>query len=191
MSQRFVRSLAMLALVFAGAVLALLFMQGTPRVARGAAALSPTVRHTVLNVSCDSVANFGSEYAKIKDIGNFTVESGDSAVEVTYQGRVNVDTLVGATGSVFELRVDNLASTVGRARAHINTVGSQGEHVTFSGIFLGLEPGAHTVSVWVRTSTGDTGMGGRVDPGCWSSDVVIVREYAPFGHVFLPLTTDG
>jgi hypothetical protein len=141
-------------------------------------------------VSCVSAPVFGSDYTKITDIGDFTVESADSVVEVTFQGRVNVDTLVGATGSLFELRVDDTPSSVGRARAHINTVGAQGEHITFTGVFLGLEPGEHTVSMWIRTSNGNSGTGGRIDPGCWGSDVVIVREYAAFGHVFLPLSTD-
>jgi hypothetical protein len=34
-----------------------------------------------------------------------------------------------------------------------------------------------------------TGTGGRVDPGCWSSDYILVREYTPFGSVYLPGVT--
>ena len=190
MFQRFYRPLVLAALLFSGALVALLVVYSAPRAASGAPAMSPSIRHTVLNVSCTSAANFGSTYTKITDIGAFTAASADSVVEVTYHGRVAVDTLIGATGSVFELRVDNVPSPVGRARAHINTVGGGGEHVSFTGIFPNLAAGDHTVSIWVRTSTGNTGTGGRVDPGCWSSDVVIVREYAAFGSVFLPILTE-
>ncbi len=190
MSQRFYRPLVTCALVAGGALFALFFLQNGPRAARSATSLTPYVHHTILNVSCVSAANFNQEYTKITDIGDFTVVSDDAVVEVTYQGRVNVDTLTGTSGTVYELRVNNLPSTVGSARAHVNTVGSQGEYITFTGVFTGLEPGEHTVSMWVRTSTGNTGTGGRVDPGCWSSDVVIVREYTAFGHVFLPLSSN-
>lgn len=190
MSARVYRWLAVVGFVCGGVLVGFLVLGGGPRAASGAPNLTPTVRHTVLDVSCVSAPFFGSDYVKITDIGDFEVVSADAAVEVTYQGRVNVSTLTGATGTVFELRVDDLPSTVGRARAHVNTVGSQGEYVTFSGVFVGLEPGEHTVSVWVRTSTGNSGTGGRVDPGCWSSDVVIVQEYVAFGHVFLPMTSN-
>jgi hypothetical protein len=190
MFQRFHRVLALAALLFGGALIAFLVMDVAPRPASGAPAMSPTIRHTVLNVSCTSAAAFGSAYTKITDIGDFTAASADSVVEVTYHGRVNVDTLTGTTGTVFELRVDDQPSPVGRARAHINTVGISGEHVSFTGIFPNLTAGEHTVSIWVRTSTGNSGTGGRVDPGCWSSDVVIVREYTAFGSVFLPIMTE-
>jgi hypothetical protein len=190
MLQRLARPLTMLALVFGGAAMALLLVQNAPRAVSGASALSPNVRHTILNVSCVSAPAFDQNYTKITDVGDFTVVGADSVVELTYHGRVNVDTLVGATGTVFELRVDDLASTLGRGRAHINTVGTQGEHVSFTAVYPDLAPGAHTASVWVRTSTGDSGTGGRVDPGCWSTDVIIVREFAAFGHVFLPLASE-
>lgn len=190
--KRFYRALSTFALVFSGAVLALLLVQNAPRPASGAGALSPTVRHTIINVSCQSAAAFGDAYVKVTNTGNFDFEvlGSDSVVELTFQGRVNVDTLVGATGTLFELRVDDQPSSLGRGRAHVHTVGSPGEHITFTAVFPDLEPGTHTASVWVRTSNGNTGTGGRVDPGCWSSDVIIVREIAAFGQVFLPFTTE-
>jgi hypothetical protein len=98
MFQRFHRVLALAALLFGGALIAFLVMDVAPRPASGAPAMSPTIRHTVLNVSCTSAAAFGSAYTKITDIGDFTAASADSVVEVTYHGRVNVDTLAGTTG---------------------------------------------------------------------------------------------
>jgi hypothetical protein len=52
-----------------------------------------------------------------------------------------------------------------------------------------LEAGEHTASLWVRAGSFSTGTGGRVAPGCWSSDYILVREYTPFGSVYLPGVT--
>ncbi len=191
MWQRMAQPLSMLALVFSGALVALLLVQNAARPVSGAAgAFSPNVRHTILNVSCISAPAFTSTYTKITDVGDFEVLGSESVVELTYQGRVNVDTLTGTTGTIYELRVDDLPSSLGRGRAHVNTVGSAGEFVTFTAVFPDLAPGTHTASVWIRTSLGNSGTGGRIDPGCWSTDVIIVREYTAFGATFLPMITE-
>lgn len=81
------------------------------------------------------------------------------------------------TGAYFELRVDDNASTNGRARANIKAseTGGAGVPISMTGIFTGLSAGSHTISIWVRTSTG-TGTVAVVNPGCWTADHVIVRE---------------
>ena len=188
MLQRFYRPLTTLALILTGALIALLAMQNATRPASGAGTLSPNVRHTILNVACEGLLTFGNTYAKIVDVGDFEVVGAESTVELTYQGRLRVGSLSGTTGAIFELRVDNQPSTLGRARAHIKA-SSTGEHVTFSALFPDLEPGTHTASVWVRAFAG-TGTDAYVDSGCWRSDAIIVREYAAHGYVFLPMTTE-
>jgi hypothetical protein len=194
MLQRLLRPLSVALLIFSSAFLATLVAHGYSGSLTGAArAMSPTIQHTVLPVNCLSTPAFTSSYSKLSDFGTFTVASGESVVEVTFHGRIGVDSLTGTTGAVFELRVDDQPTTVGRARAIIRSAelpGAPGVHVSMTGVFPNLEAGDHTVSLWVRAGgSNNSGTGGRVDPGCWSSDHIVVREYAAFGTSFLPNVT--
>lgn len=134
------------------------------------------IAYTVLNVNCASVAAFGNTYVKIADIGNFTKLDPGSRLEITFNGRIYAVSVTG-TGAKFELRVDDVATSNGRATASYKSaeVGSTGVTVSMTGIFTGLKMGSHTISMWVKTSNG-TGTYGGVDPGCWSTDHLIVRE---------------
>jgi hypothetical protein len=133
------------------------------------------IRVTLINVSCSSLSTFSSTYAKIADLGTVTKLDAASKLEITYYGRITANTISG-TGAHFELRVDDNATTNGRARANIRTTeaGGNGVPVTISGIFTGYGTGLHTISMWVRGST--SGTVAMVDPGCWADDQVIVRE---------------
>ena len=132
---------------------------------------------TVLDVSCTSKDVFSTDYKKILDVGTFTKLDSDSLVDITFNGRIFVNSLTG-TGAKFELRVDDSATTNGRARANIKSseVGLGGIWVSMKGIFTGLDAGSHTVSIWVRASTG-TGTDAYVDPGCWSTDHIVIMEF--------------
>jgi hypothetical protein len=135
-------------------------------------------RITALNVNCTSRASVGTSYALLTTIGSFTKENAASFVEVTFQGRIAVTGGMTGTGVTFELRIDNAATTYGRARAIVKTaeVGNDGITVTIMGLFTGLSAGTHTVSMWVEGMHGSaTGL--YLDPGCWSTDIVYVREY--------------
>ena len=133
---------------------------------------------TVLPSTCKSLASVGTSYAKLTDIGTFVKDNVSSVVEVTFNGRIAVIGTFGGSGAIFELRIDNDASTVGRARASLKAAegGIEGHTVSITGFFSGLSTGTHTVSMWVAGSSGTT-TSLYLDPGCWSSDVVIVREY--------------
>jgi hypothetical protein len=132
----------------------------------------------ILDVNCVSRASAGTSYVKLADLGTFTKLNAASQIEVTFQGRIAVIDPMPGSGVKFELRIDNNASTVGRARAVVkkNEAGSEGLHVTMTGFFNGLGQGSHTVSMWVMSTSG-TATKIMVDPGCWSSDVVIVKEF--------------
>jgi hypothetical protein len=194
MLQRMLRPLSVALLISATTFIATLVAQNNSlSSAAPASALSPTVHHTVLDVDCVSVPAFTSTYIKISDIGTFSVASADSVVEATFYGRIDVDSFgATATGAAFELRVDDEPSPVGRARATVraNELSSSpgGIQASMSGVFPNLAPGDHAVSLWVRAGggAGSSGTGGRVDPGCWSSDHIVVREYIAFGTTFLP-----
>ena len=157
--------------------------QATPQ----AALMTPTVVQTVFDVNCISLPVVTTTYEKLTDLGTFSIQSGDSMVEATFNGRIFVDSFANSTGAVFELRVDDLPSGVGRARANLRTAeaGGGGRPVSITGFFTGLPAGEHTASMWVRTFYGSANIA-MVDPGCWSTDVLIVKEYTPFGFTYLP-----
>ena len=55
-----------------------------------APSVKPAVIAQVLNVNCPSAdVNIGSTYTKIQDIDVFTVQSTDSLVEITFNGRLH------------------------------------------------------------------------------------------------------
>lgn len=152
------------------------------------AAMRPMLLAQVFDVNCTSLAAITPSYAKLADLGTFTVQSAESTLELTFNGRIFVGSFASGTGAVFELRVDDTASTVGRARANLRTAqaGAGGVQTSITGLFTGLPAGTHTASMWVRTSAGGAGNQAMVDPGCWSTDVLIVREHVPFGFTHLP-----
>jgi hypothetical protein len=134
------------------------------------------VRVSQINVTCSSLASFSSTYVKIADLGTFTKVEATSTVHVTYEGRITANTISG-TGAHFELRVDDAPVAVGRARANIrlSEAGASGIPVSITGIFTGLGTGSHTVSMWIKGST--SGTTAMVDPGCWTDDHVIAKEF--------------
>jgi hypothetical protein len=160
--------------------------QATPK----ATTMQPMVITRVFDVNCISLASVTPSYAKLADLANFTVASADSTVELTFNGRIFVGSFASGTGAVFELRVNDAPSTVGRARANLRAAeaGAGGRPTSFTGVFTGLPAGEHTASIWVRTSPGGSASQAMVDPGCWSTDVLIVKEYTPFGFTYLPST---
>ncbi len=180
-------------IVFLSVILVLTLLQ-SPRSTQAApqAAGAQKLGVTVFYVSNSSLAPVTSTYAKLANLGTFTVHSDDSLLELTYNGRIYavIPDISTATGVIFELRVDDTTSSFGRARAHIRKVegGSGGIPISFSGMFSGFSKGDHTASVWVRTPSG-TATEAMVNPGGWESNVLIVKEHLPFGVSFLPMIT--
>ncbi len=149
--------------------------------ATGPAGADAAVEITVLDgPECKNVDSFTTTYTKIPDTEkSFTQVYSDSMIEVTFNGRIGVTGSVGTgQGAYFELRVDDAATTNGRARAsfRISEIGIDGVPVSMTGIFTGLGSGSHTVSFWVR-STGGTGTDAILNPGCWAADHIIIKEF--------------
>lgn len=154
---------------------------------------NPQVKVTLLDVpnASNQPGEFGVTAVKIADIGQFEVESSNSLIEITHAGRLFVFDLTSSTGAYFELRVDDLNgleinpgqfSGMGLVRESEATLSVPN---TFTGYWQGLSSGSHTVSMWVRSSTG-TGISALLDPGSWDSNIVIVKEFLPFGITYLP-----
>ncbi len=127
---------------------------------------------------CKSLANVTSAFQKVGDMGTFTKGMAATSIKLTLQTNVYATTLVGATGAVFELRVDDIATTIGNATALIRTAGTY-EPVTITGVYSALSNASHTVSLWVKTTNG-TGTIAGWDEGCLNAagtNNVLVEEY--------------
>jgi hypothetical protein len=152
------------------------------------AGFGPNLKLTLLSLPNASTNPdlFDTTAVKIADIGTFTVENESSLVEVTHQGRLLVESFSGTNSVYYELRVDNLtgSGTSGLAQYRYQDAG-QYIPITFSGYWYNLTPGTHTVSMWVRTSSG-TANNAFLDPGGWASNLAIVKEFLPFGTTYLP-----
>lgn len=153
--------------------------------------VNPTVLAQVVDVSCPATgsADIGSTFAKVQDIDTFNVQSADSLIEITFNGRLFADTMTG-NGINFELRVDDLASTYGRARAVLRSdelLNDGGIQASMTGIFDALAPGEHTLSLWAFATNSGTATGVQTDPGCFSTDHAVIKEFLPFGTIALPI----
>ncbi len=114
------------------------------------------------------------EYSKVADLGEFTKSIDGSLMELTFNGTLYIRTKEG-TGARFELRVDDQPTTLGRARAAIK-ITEVAQQVSITGLFENLSIGSHTVSMWVSGAHGG-GTLALVDAGCWSTDVIITKEF--------------
>jgi hypothetical protein len=85
--------------------------------------------------------------------------------------------------------VDDTPTAFGVARDCINPEGEINTdiHTSISGIFTDLSPGTHTASMWISGGFGG-GESAIVNPGGWDADHLVIKEYVPFGFVYLPIT---
>jgi hypothetical protein len=134
------------------------------------------VNAKVLDVNnCPSTGvSYSTIFTKVADIGAFTKSLANSTIEITFNGRTYATYSFGLAGAIFELRVDNIPTSNGRARASYRESGVPIQ-TTISGIFTGLAAGPHTVSMWIQ-GVGGGGMDAQLDPGCWAADHVVVKE---------------
>ena len=135
------------------------------------------IRYTFLNADCNQLQNFTGTFQKIGNIGTVSKVDPGSILEVSYYGRVSVENVT-TTGAYFEMRVDDVATTNGRANLHVKNseIGTSGISAFFTAVFSGLSAGNHTISMWVRAQGTGTGTYASYNPGCWLGDYVIVRE---------------
>jgi hypothetical protein len=123
-----------------------------------------------------SKATFGSTFEKMGNLATFTKVDAASTIEITFNGRIHIATAE-SSGAIFEIRIDDAASTLGRVKASIKSTqtGSTGLLVSVTGFFSNLGTGSHTISMWVR-ATASTGTGAIVNDGNWETDHLVVKE---------------
>ncbi len=143
---------------------------------------------SVINVNTLFITDVTTTFTKLGDLGIFSVNSADSLLELTFNGRISTGNLLTSTGLIFELRVDDTPSPIGLAQAivtqDVNT--SFGLPAVFTGFFSGLSVGDHTASIWVRTKD-QTATNASIDPANIGANVLIVKEHLPFGVAYLPM----
>lgn len=126
---------------------------------------------------CQALGTVTGSFQKIADLGSFTKVAGDTLAEINFSTVLYTASSTG-TGTVFELRVDNTPTTLGRATALTR---QPGEFLTahLQGIFSGLPAGPHTVSIWAKSTLGNATQA-MYDPGCFNSanaNNVYVEEF--------------
>ncbi len=138
---------------------------------------------TALFVDGGSWVSVTDTMSKLYDLGSFEVVGPSSVVEVVFNGRVGVSSMAG-TGVVFELRVDDLPTSAGRARASVkdNEAGSADVPAHMTALYAGLSAGTHTVSMWAQSAWGSaSGVG--VNRLAYESNHILVLEHGS-GEIF-------
>lgn len=136
------------------------------------------IKYALINVGSTLSINITTTYTKQATIGTFSKLIAASRLEITFNGRIYVESLSGTAAYVayFELRVDdNPPAAGGRTNIKYTETGGNGIQVSTTGIFTGLSSGSHTISIWIRTSSG-TGTGAMINPGNSTSDHIIIKE---------------
>ena len=127
---------------------------------------------------CLSTPSVTTTYTEIGQLGTFTVNDSTTFIKLTLQTNVYAMTMSGAKGVIFELRVDDLPTTIGNATALIRTTGTF-DPISIVGVFQGLKVGIHDVNLYVKTDAG-TATDAGWDEGCFNSagtNNVLVEEY--------------
>lgn len=130
---------------------------------------------TTLPVDCKCISTLPSNvFVKIADLGTFTKLSSHTLVELNMTGTLWSNSYTG-TGISFELRIDNLPTTKGRASSLLRNQNHY-DQSSATGVFPGLSAGNHTISLWAKSWYGGATQT-CIDPGCFLTDQVLVKEY--------------
>lgn len=126
---------------------------------------------------CQQLPTVTSTFQKIANLGTFSKVSSATMAEINFSTTLYTASSTG-TGTVFELRVDDKPTTLGRATALTRQPGA---YITahLQGVFPGLSAGTHTVSIWALSTNGNATQA-MYDAGCFNSagaNNVYVEEF--------------
>ena len=114
----------------------------------------------------------GSVTATARAIGpamNITKLRDDTTIEVTLNSRFGTGAFSGATGIIFQIRINGLQSGLG---VYSTILGSnKSEFLSFFDAFQDLPAGNHTIQIFARTNSG-TSTNVYVDPGGWGGRII-------------------
>ncbi|HTO14957.1 MAG TPA: hypothetical protein VLZ83_04265 [Edaphocola sp.] len=132
----------------------------------------------ILPPGCQKLVTATTTFTKIADLGTFTKKDAHTFIELNMQSNFSMTSLGTSTGVIFELRIDDDKTTLGRASLRLSEATTQFPG-TITGIFPDISTGVHTVSIWARSSFGTASNVGY-DPGCWNnfySNNLYIKEY--------------
>lgn len=137
-------------------------------------------KFTSINIpNCPSLSNVTTTMTKLANLGTFTKSKNSTFIQLDLATHFYIYTLTGgATGAIFELRINDTKTTLGNASYLVKTA-NLSHQGTITGIFPNLQSGNYTISIWVRTSFG-AGNTAYIDYGCWNSfgtNSLIVKEF--------------
>lgn len=129
---------------------------------------------------CQSLNAANGTFQKIGNMGTFSKTAVGTWVELNVQTNIYVGSFgSGTNGMVYELRIDDVPTAIGKATALSRSAGSF-DPVMFIGVFNGLSAGSHTVSLWARATNNGSATNVMWDAGCFNSagtNNVQVKEY--------------
>ncbi|MCP4709743.1 MAG: hypothetical protein GY869_14060 [Planctomycetes bacterium] len=138
--------------------------------ADGNAAWKDGRKYTVSGTLNSSLPTLTNTWTKIKDYLTFTKDNAATDIEVTMNTRIRGGTFVGATGVMFEIRIDDNSTTLDNKGSII--VSNSQEFNSLIAVFQGLSAGNHTVSIWAKTNSG-TSNGIIIDPGGYGGKILV------------------
>ncbi len=122
---------------------------------------------------CEGVTTVPTTYVKIADIGTLTKRPSARWTRIEYLTGYSSE-LGNANAVVFQLRVDGDPSTVGQATYMVRDNNYYVHDLT--GVFKGLTPGIHTISVWAKGVNG-VADDAWINSGCFGDvDSVLVTQ---------------
>lgn len=126
---------------------------------------------------CQQLPTVTSSFQKIANLGTFTKLSSSTMARINFSTTLFTASSTG-TGTVFELRVDDQPTALGKATALTR---QPGVFITadLEGVFPNLAAGAHTVSIWALSTNGNATQA-MYDAGCFNSvgaNNVYVEEF--------------
>lgn len=127
---------------------------------------------------CKSLLAVTSTFQKIGDMGSFIKNAATTTIKLTLQTNVSVDSLFGASGVIYELRIDDQPTAIGNATTFIKSIGNS-LPVSITGVYAPLSGAMHTVSLWVKTVAG-TAKNAGWDKDCLNAmgtNNVLVEEF--------------
>lgn len=128
---------------------------------------------------CQSLDDFTTTYMKVGDMGTLTKANADTWLEINVQTVLWAGTFAtGTTSVIYELRVDDKATTIGNATCVIKLAATR-YPVSITGIFKNISAGSHTVSLWAKGIHAG-GKDAMYDAGCYNgsgTNNVLIKEY--------------
>ena len=121
-----------------------------------------------------SLKNVGTSFVSLGNFVTFTKQAASSNVEVMLNSRVRGGIFAGASGVLFQVRIDGATANYDNEAAI--TASNTSDFVSINAIFTGLSAGTHTVSIWARTGSG-TSNGVFLDPGGWGGRIIVKETY--------------